>query len=436
MKIIIAMVAVAIGLCCPPVWAQCGHLSDTGIHIPLNYVIAAVPSIDLTYGCPIQRVTTYQQLTPGQALHHYYSAITPVNADDTRIMVLQDNGQDAILNFPSGTIAVPIANMPPANSYNLPWDITQPSVFYFSTGNTFRKGTISGNMVIQTTLHTFAGFSTVIIPDQEDVSDDGAVIWLIGNPGAECAGTAIAYNLATDTIISSNLQLTSCHKVQVSPSGKMLCTSCQGVDDHKLYNTDGTLYWGLPNASAHADMGTDLQGREVLIQSANGQDSVNACAEKWLSLTVLDIATKSIVRCLASGIPQWHVSYRTRKAAPHGWVIVSMFDSEPCPSYSCFTLSANWAAQWGLYTEEIIAIRIDGSATYRLAHSRSRSAENYWAQPHAAISRDGKWVVFDSNMGNGTTGNAQYADVYAIPFAAAPLTPLLPPTGMQVTVGP
>jgi hypothetical protein len=53
---------------------------------------------------------------------------------------------------------------------------------------------------------------------------------------------------------------------------------------------------------------------------------------------------------------------------------------------------------WQLLEDEIILARIDGGAIYRLAHARSRSAESYWAQPHAAISRDGKYVVFTSNM--------------------------------------
>jgi len=32
------------------------------------------------------------------------------------------------------------------------------------------------------------------------------------------------------------------------------------------------------------------------------------------------------------------------------------------------------------FYEEIILVKIDGSAVFRLAHHRSRSAEYYWAQ--------------------------------------------------------
>jgi len=41
---------------------------------------------------------------------------------------------------------------------------------------------------------------------------------------------------------------------------------------------------------------------------------------------------------------------------------------------------------------------VDGKAIYRLAHARSRSAESYWATPRAALSRDGRYVIFSSNI--------------------------------------
>ena len=55
-----------------------------------------------------------------------------------------------------------------------------------------------------------------------------------------------------------------------------------------------------------------------------------------------------------------------------------------------------------------------------MAQARSRSAEGYWATPRAAISRDGKYIVFDSNMAypNGCSGKVhvknECMDVYLI----------------------
>ncbi len=70
-------------------------------------------------------------------------------------------------------------------------------------------------------------------------------------------------------------------------------------------------------------------------------------------------------------------------------------------------------------------VRIDAnnssSLVYRLARAYSRSNEDFYAQPHAAISRTGKYIAFQSNMAYAHTGcpaNFQSAtgctDVYVI----------------------
>jgi len=299
-------------------------------------------------------------------------------------MVFLDNGTNEIRDT-HGSIIVPVASMPNSNTGVEPWDPANPNVFYYANGNQFLKGMISGATVVSTVLHTFSTYSRVVIPDEEDLTDDGTKIWLIGNPGNECAGTGILYNLSTDAVISQSLTLSSCHKVQIFPSGKMLCTNCNG-NNITIYNTDGSLYWNPPyTQSAHTEVGTDLQGREVLISTANGTASLNACADAWSSLTVVDIGAKAPVNCLISGIPAWHVSYRDSSA---GWVALSFFDSGTCPDYSCFfpqNLISTWAGLWTHYAEEVILVKIDGSQIQRLAHHRSRSAEYYWAQSHAAL---------------------------------------------------
>jgi hypothetical protein len=49
---------------------------------------------------------------------------------------------------------------------------------------------------------------------------------------------------------------------------------------------------------------------------------------------------------------------------------------------------------------------------FRLFHTRSRSSEYYWSIPRGAISRDGRYVVFDSNFDISNTGLTDYTDVY------------------------
>src|SRR5260370_1437819 len=87
--------------------------------------------------------------------------------------------------------------------------------------------------------------------------------------------------------------------------------------------------------------------------------------------------------------------------ASQPWAAISFFDDRK-PGPELFNNNRGFRVpssnNWLLYEDEIILARIDGSGIYRLAHARSRSAQGYWAQPRAAISRKGKSVVFTSNM--------------------------------------
>jgi hypothetical protein len=108
-----------------------------------------------------------------------------------------------------------------------------------------------------------------------------------------------------------------------------------------------------------------------------------------------------------------HISYRD---SSQGWALISFFDDRKCPDSSCFggQMRPDWESLWRHFYEELVLVKIDGSAVYRLAHHRSRSAEYYWAQSRASLSRDGRYVVFDSNMGIRHSGVSDYADVYLI----------------------
>ena len=56
----------------------------------------------------------------------------------------------------------------------------------------------------------------------------------------------------------------------------------------------------------------------------------------------------------------------------------------------------------GVFRDELIQIAIDGSKRIRrIAHLHS-AYRDYWDQPRANVSRDGKFAVFTSNWGSST----------------------------------
>jgi hypothetical protein len=106
----------------------------------------------------------------------------------------------------------------------------------------------------------------------------------------------------------------------------------------------------------------------------------------------------------------WEVGYRGSSSQP--WVGLSFFDPSRKPSPEWFDNSGNFAAptssNWAIYEDEIMVARIDAggsnSKIYRLARAYSRSDEDFFAVPRAAISRDGKYIAFNSNMAFAHTG--------------------------------
>lgn len=397
----------------------CGQKEDGQIHIPPDYERYTPPPrggsyTDPKFGCSIMRLTDSREQF-NLAVHHQYSTISAMNQDDTLVMLITEWGEGLIVNL-TGEVVVAPHNFPKTNSGNWPWDRKSANAFFYTNGRTLYKGAVVANKVDSTPLHAFDEYPNVVVPDEEDLSEDGDHLWLVG-------GTkAFLYTISTGVsgpAISVGAKDAGCswHKVQITPSNKMLVTwNCDGPETgqgQEIYNPDGTRYWHMFNSSVHTDIGRDLNGREVAVVSRVPDTHQEACPHRGGVDTIL-VAPPHTTACLIDA--KWadtHVSYRSGSS---GWVVASFFSQGECPGHSCFgpRLSSNWQSLWRQFSEELVLARIDGAAVVRLAHHRSRSAEYYWAQSRATISRDAHYVVFDSNMGLSNTGLTDYSDVYLI----------------------
>ena len=398
----------------------CGIADDGLAHPPPRFNDFTPPKrgegyADPQYGCLVVRLTDAKSQFK-LAVHHEYSTISAVNQDDSRVMLITEWGQGTIVDM-AGNVIVGPHDFPAINTGNVPWAIHPSDGFYYTNGNKLFLGVISGHAVKSAILHIFAGYPTVAVPDQEDLSDDGDHLWLVG--GEE----AFLYTISTGSAgpgVSVGKKDAACgwHKIQITPSNKMLITwSCNGAAagrGQETYNTDGTLYWHMFDNSLHTDVGRDLSGREVAIVDRIPDTYKDACPSGG-GADVIELDPPHSVACLVD--LNWapsHISYRD---SSQGWVAISLFDQGTCPDYSCFApqhLAPNWSSAWKHFYEEVVLVKIDGSAVVRLAHHRSRSAEYYWAQSRATISRDGRYVIFDSNMDLQNTGLNNYSDVYMI----------------------
>ncbi len=398
----------------------CGSSDDGLAHIPPGFNDFVPPPrgtsyADPQYGCAVVRLTDGKAQFK-LAVHHQYSTISAVNQDDTLVMLITEWGQGAVVDM-AGNIVVAPRDFPGINAGNVPWASNSSQAFYYTNGNTLYRGTISGHTVKSTALHAFAAYSSVMIPDQEDLSEDGDHLWIVG--GSQVFLYTISSGAAGPSAnVGAKDAACGWHKIQITPSNKMLITwSCNGTGNahgQEIYNADGTLYWHMFDNSVHTDVGRDLSRNEIAIVGRIPDSYRDPCPSGG-GVDVIRLDSPHVVSCLVD--VNWassHISYRD---SSQGWVAISLFDQGSCPHYSCFArgdLAPDWQSAWRHFYEEVILVRIDGSAVLRLAHHRSRSAEYYWAQTRAAISRDGRYVVFDSNMDLENTGLNNYSDVYMI----------------------
>lgn len=402
----------------------CGQLDDRKVHLPPDWTSFVPPAVgksyvDPAFGCSVKRLTNSSEeetLENGKhpGLMHFYSTLSPMNASDTLLLITSSNGAWRVKDS-NGILVVPASKMPSMNNGVPVWDASDGDSFYYTHGKNLEKGTIKGKSVKSSAVHTYKEYSGIISPAASDLSQDRDHIVLVGQ-NSNNTMDAFVWSFSKQT--KTSVYTTSCkisgtvtetpepgclHKILLTPDNLLsIQFAGDGTDAEQGARLwDGKKLSTLQDATNHYDTGYDLAGKPIFVAVGNSRTQAglkNPCPSGW-GLDVRQLNDVSSAVCLLDGQPAWHVSYRGSAAQP--WMAISFFDDRnPGPELfgSNKAFQPPTASNWHLYEDEIILARIDGGAIYRLAHARSRSAENYWAQPHAAISRDGKYVIFTSNM--------------------------------------
>jgi hypothetical protein len=425
----------------------CGSPDDLKAHVPTKWDSFVPPPegrtyVDPIFGCPVTRITDSgkdEVVWDGKhpAFMNYYSTLTAVNASDTMVMVTATDGSWRVKGT-NGSVLVPSSKMPKMNDGHPVWDASNGNRFYFTIGNKLDAGAVVNQDVSTAVLHVFEEYKGVASPDAADLSQDGDHIALVGQ-NADDTVDVFSWSLskqAKTSIYRSQCKVNqwgvtetpqpAClHKLQFSPDNNLIIEfaedgtgSEQGL---RLWRNDRLVH--LQDHTNHIDSGYDPQGNPIFIElgrSSTLEGETNPCSSGW-GLDMRLINNLSDARCIIDRQPPLHVSYRGSKSQP--WAAISFFDDRSAgPEFNTDSphFAPPTADNWHLYEDEIILAQIGGNLVYRLAQARSRSAEGYWNQPHAAISRDGKYVVFTSNMAhpNGCPSNMnvpnECTDVYII----------------------
>src|SRR6185312_15257430 len=125
---------------------------DKHIHIPPGWDTFTPPAlgqsyVDPVFGCSVKRLTdSSRDETAWDGKHvafmNYYSTITPMNASDSMLFVVSDDGNWRITNVDGGVV-IPVSKMPGFSGHPV-WDAADGNLFYYAAKNALYKGTISG----------------------------------------------------------------------------------------------------------------------------------------------------------------------------------------------------------------------------------------------------------------------------------------------------
>jgi len=386
---------------------------DHELRLPVDYFTLVPPAVghsylDPAFGTAIRRISDARnQPNSGGTgnvafIVHEYSTMSPFNQDDSRLLLVHqsyfalydgDGRYQKDLPFDISASSEPR------------WSRRDPNLLYYVSANRLMSYDVAAGL--RTVVRTFPEYAKVDGRGESDICFDGDHLVLVGD-----TREIFVYELSTDTK-GPGLDATGhpFDSVYIAPGDQIIVSWYQTGSGRyagmELYDRDMGFLRQLATVNGHKDVGRDTDGQAVLFWMNAADPQAPADCQNGIVKIRLADAQRTCVLSLGWGMAG-HVS------APDdgGWFFVSTYaPGDPLPV----------ASQWRPYTAEVLQVRADGSEVRRLAHHRSRPLNDYWYTPRAAVSRDGRRLVYSSNYGLPTIlgYDRNYSDVYLVDVAAS-----------------
>ncbi len=366
-----------------PVFAQvpaCGSVTDG---LPRALPALAPPArgqsyVDPTFGCTVTRLTN--AAAEGVAwVEHFYSSVNPFNAGSTLVLLQKAGGVQHIRDLSGNIVRDDLWRFGMQPLSDVVWSRTDPNGLYFHPvgGNELRRYDVTTDTM--TVLHTFAGYASVWFGHWEgDLSWDGDHLPVVGDDR-----WGFIYTISTGAVTAAAdlLAVTGGVAVDVfdlAPSNRAVLR-WGNLNGGVAYFDGAMTFLGKVTAYAgHSDRARDADGADLEV-AVNAADltPLPGCTNAIVKVRLAD-RTQTCLRSMDWSLAQ-HVSCNN---IGQGWCLVSTYNGVP--------------GAVG-YANELLQVKLDGSQTVRLAHSRSTNA-GYDHYPRAAVSGDGRYVLFDSDM--------------------------------------
>lgn len=336
---------------------------------------------------------------------HEYSQLQAFNADSTLIMQTTDNGitiRDVLTletifnNFDGGSYGnINSPNWNPSNANE---------VYYFddNADETIR--------LLKVNVRTGQEILIQELPAQylrifgstswEEISYNGKykVIYVSRRDGGY---SILLLNLLTGQIITDIDDDTTYgpNWVAASPGGNYIVVQWNqsGVGQKEgvaVYDKSGGYQGHVHDTTAHGDLGFDENGNEIYVTLAFGNDLLIVSTVLPGSANFTSGHDKILLD------PNWDNADHISCKGPAGLCVITSGSSgmEPFAGEIYLVYTAGIAADYGENSNAIVS---------RLTQHRSSQC-SYYHQPHASISRDGKYVVFASDWGQCNKGVNDY----------------------------
>lgn len=378
--------------------------------LPKNYTDFSPPAIggvfrDSAYGTSITRLSDgAKQLN--DAVHHEYATMSPFNADNSRILLITDKDGFMVVDL-SGKI---IAGTPEVNLGGRTeprWSLHDPNIFYFHADNrlmTFEVVTRQKKVV-----QTFSQFKSITFGGGEgDLSEDGDHLMIMGDE-SQVGVYSLSKNQLSPTLKMKGREF---DYFDLTPNNNVVvrwgATGKEQFQGLELFDGQMKFMRQIVPFGAHADRARDLNGDEILVMLASNDPApAKGCENNGIEKIRLSDSRKTCLLPL-----NWNCEIHVSTNGRNPWALISTTDNRTGTANPPGQLFPDWKSRWLNGYNELILVKLDGSVVRHLAHHRSRSLDNYWHTPRAAINRDGSYAVFDSNFGLQPLPN--YTDVYLV----------------------
>lgn len=359
-------------------------------------------------------MTAPRQITTSGRAMVEYGSMSPFSQDNQYFVVVAPGGFQLFRLDGTFVMDLPIA------PYQEPrWSKTHPQILYYVVQNALMG--LDVDRKIGFLEHAFSEYTEEFIPGkvnfisgrgESDISEDGDHFVF------STKHEVFVYQISTQKKVATlKVEADLYDSLYITPDNNVIigfnAIGMERFHGIEFYDSELRFVRQLASRVAHMDVGRDQDQSEVLIWpnaaiSPNSPDFMPDCVN-GIVMTRLSDGRRTCLHSLIGEDPGW-----------------SQASDYSCPDVGAFCLISFYGPEnEGKYSNRIIKLYFDGTIEVIGDHmSRPLDpSDTYTWQPRGSISRDGRYVLFNSNAGQ--LPFSGYSNVYLVDLApvAKPIEP-------------